>query len=56
MRDLYTHYVFPARAGMSPLHDDLVGDHQSFPRTRGDEPWAMPWAPALDVFSPHARG
>ena len=29
---------------------------ERFPRTRGDEPWAMPWAPALDVFSPHARG
>ena len=48
--------VFPARAGMSRPCAWRAGRRWSFPRTRGDEPWAARARQGTSVFSPHARG
>ena len=48
--------VFPAHAGMSLLDGTIYGPERSFPRTRGDEPYAIQDRDSGVMFSPHTRG
>ena len=48
--------VFPAHAGMSPFPATVKRGRPGFPRTRGDEPYALRAAPSVTTFSPHTRG
>ena len=48
--------VSPARAGMDRLTCELPGTRRSFPRTRGDGPFAASSRMRSWVFPPHARG
>ena len=48
--------VFPACAGMFPTKDNFICFVMSFPRVRGDVPWAGGLILSLGLFSPRARG
>ncbi len=48
--------VFPARAGMDRRYRPRRTCPASFPRTRGDGPYRLPYSLAHPAFSPHARG
>ena len=48
--------VSPARAGMDPPLAATTRGGGSFPRTRGDGPWAGSGAEKGWEFPPHARG
>ena len=52
----YSKSVFPAHAGMSPTEGLHYNNRGSFPRTRGDEPIAVPDDMVEQLFSPHTRG
>ena len=48
--------VFPAHAGMSPFAQALLAGLVGFPRSRGDEPFALADGLTLEEFSPLTRG
>ena len=48
--------VFPAHAGMSRRVRLTPFSHARFPRTRGDEPFALDGRGDTYLFSPHTRG
>ena len=52
--DLFS--LFPAHAGVIPDGCAMVGDLDSFPRTRGGDPHIENTAAMNFNFSPHTRG
>ena len=48
--------VFPARAGVIPVHGSPVKSGSGFPRTRGGDPAPTGGSVTISPFSPHARG
>ena len=52
--DLFS--LFPAHAGVIPIHKQLVNYRCSFPRTRGGDPFYRLLADVGELFSPHTRG
>ena len=48
--------VFPAHAGVIRMNAINVMGSESFPRTRGGDPWSQKKKVAAVMFSPHTRG
>ena len=48
--------VFPAHAGVIPVQLSSGNVDQSFPRTRGGDPYCIVALTFIIAFSPHTRG
>ena len=52
--DLFS--LFPAHAGVIPVRDEYGCDPDTFPRTRGGDPYDSQVNVKAVNFSPHTRG
>ena len=52
----HNHFLFPAYAGVIPMHRTSGWMSWTFPRIRGGDPTRKLFLRHLRFFSPHARG